>query len=58
MGKCWPTYGLNHRAVAVCPSIQSQDRHGRLGIDPAKVRQADRRDGKFVVHSNDDTLTP
>jgi len=36
----------------------TQDRHGRLGIDPAKVRQAERRDGKFVVHSNDDTLTP
>jgi len=36
----------------------NQDRHGRLAIDPAKVRQAERRDGKFVVHSNDDTLTP
>ncbi len=36
----------------------SQDRHGRLMIDPAKVRQAERLDGKFVVHSNDDTLTP
>ncbi len=36
----------------------TQDRHGRLTIDPAKVRQAERRDGKFVVHSNDDTLTP
>jgi hypothetical protein len=36
----------------------SQDRHGRLVIDPAKVRQAERVDGKFVVHSNDDTLTP
>ena len=35
-----------------------QDRHGRLVIDPAKVRQAERLDGKFVVHSNDDTLTP
>ncbi len=35
-----------------------QDGHGRLVIDPAKVRQAERRDGKFVVHSNDDTLTP
>ena len=35
-----------------------QDRHGRLRIDPVKVRQAARRDGKFVVHSNDDTLTP
>jgi len=36
----------------------TQDRQGRLAIDPAKVRQAERRDGKFVVHSNDDTLTP
>jgi hypothetical protein len=35
-----------------------QDRPGRLRIDPGKVRQAERRDGKFVVHSNDDTLTP
>jgi hypothetical protein len=36
----------------------TQDRHGRLAIDAATVRQAERRDGKFVVHSNDDTLTP
>ena len=36
----------------------TQNRHGRLAIDPAKVRQAERLDGKFVVHSNDDTLTP
>lgn len=36
----------------------TQDRHGRLAIDPAKVRQAERLDGKFVVHSNDDTLAP
>jgi hypothetical protein len=36
----------------------TQDRHGHLAIDPAKVRQAERLDGKFVVHSNDDTLTP
>lgn len=36
----------------------TQDPHGRLVIDAAKVRQAERRDGKFVVHSNDDTLTP
>jgi hypothetical protein len=35
----------------------TQDRHGHLQIDPAKVRQAERRDGKFVVHSNDDTLS-
>jgi hypothetical protein len=36
----------------------TQDRHGRLKLDPAKVRQAERLDGTFVVHSNDDTLTP
>lgn len=36
----------------------TQDRSGRLAVDPAKVRQAERGDGKFVVHSNDDTLTP
>ena len=36
----------------------SQDRHGHLMLDPAKVRQAERVDGKFVVHSNDDTLNP
>jgi transposase len=36
----------------------TQDRHGRLKLDPAQVRQAERLDGKFVVHSNDDTLTP
>jgi hypothetical protein len=35
----------------------TQDRAGRLAIDPAKVRQAERQDGKFVVHSNDDSLT-
>jgi transposase len=35
----------------------SPNRHGRLTIDSAKVRQAERLDGKFVVHSNDDTLT-
>jgi hypothetical protein len=36
----------------------TQDRQGRLKLDPTKVRQAERLDGKFVVHSNDDTLTP
>ncbi len=36
----------------------TQDRAGRLAIAPATVRQAERLDGKFVVHSNDDTLTP
>ena len=36
----------------------TQDRSGRLVLDPNKVRQAERLDGKFVVHSNDDTLTP
>ena len=30
---------------------------GRLLLDAAKVKQAERFDGKFVVHSNDDTLS-
>jgi transposase len=30
---------------------------GRLIIDQAVVRRAEKLDGKFVVHSNDDTLT-
>ena len=30
----------------------------RLQIDRAKVRDETKLDGKFVVHSNDDTLTP
>jgi hypothetical protein len=32
-------------------------RGGRLVIDRSKVRAAEKLDGKFVVHSNDDTLT-
>jgi hypothetical protein len=31
---------------------------GRLKIDRDNVKRAERNDGKFVVHSNDDTLTP
>lgn len=46
------------RASARYGQYLTQDRHGHLAIDPAKVRQAERRDGKFIVHSNDDTLTP
>jgi hypothetical protein len=30
---------------------------GKLRLDHAAVRRAERHDGKFVVHSNDDTLT-
>jgi hypothetical protein len=30
---------------------------GRLQIDPAKVAKYERLDGKFVVHSNDDSLS-
>ncbi len=33
-------------------------KRGRLRIDKKKVAASARRDGKFVVHSNDDTLTP
>ncbi len=31
--------------------------HGRLVIDRDRVRRAERTDGKFVVHSNDDSLS-
>jgi len=34
------------------------DRQGRLVIDEAKVRVAERLDGRFVLRTNDDTLTP
>lgn len=34
------------------------DRDGHLAIKRAKVREEQRNDGKFVVHSNDDSLTP
>jgi hypothetical protein len=30
---------------------------GKLAISRSAVREAEKRDGKFVVHSNDDTLT-
>jgi transposase len=33
-----------------------QSKTGKLSIAKAKVRAAERGDGKFVVHSNDDTL--
>jgi len=57
------TYEYTRRACALRASERygqylTQDRHERLTLDPAKVQQAERRDGKFVVHSNDDTLTP
>ena len=32
-------------------------KNGRLAIDAAKVKAAQRREGKFVVHGNDDTLS-
>jgi hypothetical protein len=35
----------------------SLDENGRLRVDTKKIRQAKRLDGKFVVHSNDDTLS-
>jgi transposase len=31
---------------------------GKLAINKAAVKNAEKKDGKFVVHSNDDTLTP
>jgi hypothetical protein len=33
-----------------------QSKTGKLSVSGAKVRAAERLDGKFVVHSNDDTL--
>jgi transposase len=38
-------------------SYLSLDESGRLRIDAKKVRRAARLDGKFVVHSNDDSLS-
>jgi len=35
-----------------------QLKSGHLKIDRAAIRQAEKRDGRFVVHSNDDTLSP
>jgi len=35
----------------------SQDSHGRLFVDKKKITREERLDGKFVVYSNDDTLT-
>jgi hypothetical protein len=35
----------------------SQDEHGRPDIDLAKVKAAERLDGKFVLTTNDDTLS-
>jgi Transposase DDE domain len=31
---------------------------GRLALDPVAVRRAERMDGKYVLLTNDDTLTP
>jgi hypothetical protein len=35
-----------------------EDESGKLSIDRAAIRDAERYDGKWVVTSNDDTLTP
>jgi hypothetical protein len=35
-----------------------EDESGKFSIDRAKIRDAERYDGKWVVTSNDDTLTP
>src|SRR3954453_10569793 len=35
----------------------SADRHGRPKLDPAKVKAAEKFDGKWVVITNDETLT-
>ena len=36
----------------------STDAAGRPQLDPAKIKAAERLDGKFVVTTNDDSLTP
>ena len=35
----------------------SQDDHGRPYLDQAKIRRAEQLDGKFVLTTNDDTLS-
>ncbi|MBI5780884.1 MAG: IS1634 family transposase [Rhodocyclales bacterium] len=54
--------GHSKRACALRTSARygrylTMGRGERLRIDPAAVRDEERFDGKFVVHSNDDTLT-
>ena len=57
-----PSEGGHHKRVC---ELRASGRYGRylrltktglLRIDRAKVKAAERLDGKFVVHSNDDTL--
>jgi hypothetical protein len=55
----------DHHSKRVCKLMASrrygrylrQDRAGRPAVDRAKVASVARKDGKFIVHSNDDTLT-
>ena len=58
-----PTAALSKRVSALRTSGRygaylTLTRDHTLQIDPAKVARAARFDGKFVVHSNDDTLSP
>ena len=56
--------GAASLAVRLC-ALRTSARYGRLlketkkglAIDTAAIRELERFDGKFVVHSNDDTLT-
>jgi Transposase DDE domain len=46
------------RASRRCGRYLRLTKGGLLKIDAAKQREEERLDGKFVVHSNDDSLTP
>ena len=53
-----PAHQAGLRAAGQRPlrPVPRRRKTGKLSIDRAKVRAAEQRDGKFVVHSNDDTL--
>src|SRR3978361_989997 len=52
-----PTAAWNLMASKRYSRYLSTDRHGRPKLDAAKVRAAEKFDGKFVVITNDDTLS-
>jgi hypothetical protein len=56
-GECHSKRACALRASARYGRFLTTDPRGRLALDRAKVRDEERLDGKFVVHSNDDTLT-
>jgi transposase len=56
-----PTNAAAGQALLSHPAYRrylSVDRHGRPFIDPAKVREEARYDGKYLVRTSDDTLAP